>query len=189
MKRITVIGLGLTLAALLALPALAANVKDLPGYFDLTWIDVPQDAAEFQDIDLSTVLLGVAADAEEAGDTDLATALSMVKSIRVKAFSTETTPAGDIDDMIQRITKQLKKDDWEQLISMKDDEERVTVSTKYRDGNMVGLMIVAYEAAEEVAFVNVVGDLDLATLMKLGLGMGELDLDDLIDRAEDASEH
>lgn len=189
MKRITVIGLGLLLAVAASLPAAAENVKDLPGYLDLTWIDIPTDAAEIQDIDLSTVLLGVAADAEEAGDVEMARALAMVKSIRVKAFSTETSQQSDIDAMVERVTKQMKKDDWERLIFVKDDEETVTVSTKYRDGNMVGLMVVAHEAGEEIAFVNVVGNLDLATLMKLGLSMDDLDLDDLLDRAEEARDH
>ncbi len=194
MNRTHRTSLGLLLGLLLAgvivsAPALAENLKKMPGYIDLSWIEIPDDAEVIQDIDLSTVLIGVAADAEEAGDKELATALSMIKSIRVKAFSTEHSSEGEIDSMIQEVRAQLKKNDWERLVYVKDDQETLTVNTKYRDGNMVGLMVVTHEAGEEVAFVNVVGDLDLATLMKLGLSMDELDLDELMDSLDQHESH
>ena len=185
MNRITRISLGLVLGlVILAAPALAENIKKMPGYIDLSWIEIPDDAEEIQDIDLSTMLLSVAADAEEAGDEELAMALSMIKSIRVKAFSTESSSADEIDGMIAKVRSELKKKDWERLVYIKDEGETLTVNTKYHDGDLVGLMIIAYEAGEEVAFVNVVGDLDLAKLMKLGLSMDELDLEELMENIE-----
>jgi Domain of unknown function (DUF4252) len=176
----------LALAVLLfAVQSTAANVKNLPGYIDLSWIEIPDDAEEIQDIDLSAVLLGIAADAEEAGDSELAQALTMVKSIRVKAFSTEYVDPDKIERMVKRVQAQLKKDDWDRLVYVKDNDETLTISTKYEDGDMVGLMVVAAEEGDEVAFVNVVGDLDLATLIKLGIQMDDLDLDELIEQIDD----
>lgn len=173
----------------IAVQASAGSVKDLPGYIDLSWIEIPADAEEIQDIDLGSVLLGVAADAEEAGDNELAQALAMVKSIRVKAFSTENIDPDKIDQMVKKVQSELKKNDWERLVYMKDNDETLTVSTKYKDGNMVGLMVVAAEVGDEVAFVNVVGDLDLATLMRLGLNFDDLDLDELLKEMDNKGEH
>ena len=174
---------------LLTVQATAGGLKDMPGYIDLSWIEIPLDAEEIQDIDLGPVLLGVAADAEKAGDSDLALALAMIKSIRVKAFSTENIAPAKINQMIEKVATQLKKNDWERLVYVKDNDEMLTVSTKYQDGDMVGLMVVAFEEGDEVAFVNVVGDLDLATLMRLGLGFDDLDLDELIENLEDSRDH
>lgn len=173
---------------LLAFQATAGDFKDLPGYIDLDWIEIPDDAEEIKDIDLGTVLLGVAADAEEAGDSDLAQALSMIKSIRVKAFSAKGIDPDRIDKMIKKVQNQLKKDQWERLVYVKDKDETLTVSTKYEDGDMVGLMVVAFEDGDEVAFVNVVGNLDLAILLRLGLGFDKLDLDELLGNLEISEE-
>ena len=172
------------LAALLAVPAHAKSIKDMPGYIDLSWIEIPDYADEVQDIDLGPVLLNVAADAEKAGDDQLAKALSMIKSIRVKAFSSDRMDVDEVQKMIRRVSDELKRNDWERLVYIKDKGESLTVSTKYEDGDMVGLMIVAYEADEDIAFVNVVGNLDLATLMRLGLGLDDIDLDELMENLE-----
>lgn len=184
MKRTNRLAMLLLAGLLLTAAAALAGVEDLPGYIDLKWIEIPNDAEEVQDIDLGTVLLGVAADAEEAGDGELATALKMIKSIRVKAFSTGTVEPEKIQKMVIKVQGMLDKKDWERLIYVKDNEEILTVSTKYEDGDMVGLMVVAFEEGQEVAFVNVVGNLDLATLMRIGLGMDELDLDELMENIE-----
>ena len=178
------ISLLLLATVFLTVQAGAGSVRDLPGYVDMSWIEIPDDAEEIQDIDLGSVLLGVAADAEEAGDSELAQALAMIKSIRVKAFSTDSVDQDKIYRMIKKIGNQLKKDDWERLVYVKDNDETLTVSTKYEDGDMVGLMVVAFEEGDEVAFVNVVGNLDLAALVRLGLGFDELDLDDLLESLE-----
>lgn len=153
----------------------AADVTKEPGYFDLEWIEIPADAEEIQDIDLSTMLGEIATNAREEGDDDLARALAMVHSVRVKAFSLEHDDR-EIAAMVDRVNDQLKSGGWNRLIYMKDGDESVTVSSMHKDGLMVGIVAVVYEPGDSAAFINVVGDLDLATL----LGMAdEFDFDDL----------
>ena len=60
-----------------------------PGYVDLEWIRIPDDADEIKDIDLSPMLMSFAQDAKENGDDALVQALAMVRSLRVKAFSAD----------------------------------------------------------------------------------------------------
>lgn len=155
------------LAALLAAgPATASELAKEPGYMDLEWIKIPAAAEEVKDIDLSAMLLSIAAEADEAGDPELAEALTMIKGVRVKAFSLE----GEDDETaktVQKVTDQLEKGGWTRLIYAKDGQEITSVSTKRVDGQMVGLMVVYFSPGEEAAFVNVVGDLDLATMFKL----------------------
>ena len=78
----------------------------------------------------------------------------------------------------------LKQDDWKRLIYVKSDEETVTVSTRHVDGGMVGLMLVVFEAEENVSFVNVVGDLNLATLMKLVKEFDDASIEDMLEELE-----
>jgi hypothetical protein len=172
------------LLLLLALPALAGDLEKEPGYIDLEWIDIPDDAEEIQDIDLGPALLSAAADAEKSGDEELAKAFGMIRSIRVVSFSMDEA-LETVDEAVEKIGKDLKKKGWKRLIYVKDDDEIVTVSTRSVDDEMVGLMVVAHEPGVEASFVNVVGDLDLAYLMKMASRLHGKSLDHFLDELED----
>ena len=172
----------LTICLLCSGWALAGNVEKEAGYIDLEWIVIPDDASEVQDIDLGPILGDIAKDAKENGDDALVQALAMVRSIRVKAFSVED--GGDDAAMVavDKITTKLKTNDWKRLIYLKDGDETVSVNTKYDGEDLVGLMVVVYEPGDTVAFINVVGDLDLGTLLSLAK---EIDHDSIGDMLED----
>ena len=162
--------------------ALAQNLEKEVGYIDLEWIDIPEDASEIQDIDLGPILGDLAKDAKDKGDDALFKALGMVRSIRVKSYSVEDGGGEAASAAVAKIAAQLKEDDWKRLIYMKDGEETVSVNTKYDGEDLVGLMIVTYEPDDSVAFVNVVGDLDLGTLISLAK---DIDHDSIEDMLED----
>ncbi|MEZ4389165.1 MAG: DUF4252 domain-containing protein [Candidatus Krumholzibacteriia bacterium] len=171
--------LPIVLAALvlsLAVPALA-GIKDEPGYIDLGFIEIPADAEEVQDIDLTSMLVNIADDARAEGETELADVLSMVRSVRVKFFS-----IGDKDDdavrkNVDRIMKKLDQDDWTRIIYIKDGDETVSVSTKNdKNGVINGLTVVVFEPGDSAGFVNVVGEINLGKLITMS---GKFDFDDL----------
>jgi|GEM_PF-988008 len=159
----------LSLAACLscAAAAVAADLDKEAGYIDLEWITIPEDATEIQDIDLGPILDDIARDAQENGDDALFQALAMVRSIRVKSFSVDEGGEAQAQAAVDKVAARLKNEDWKRLIYIKDDDETVSVNTKYNGEDLVGLMIVTYEPGDSVAFVNVVGDLDLGTLLSL----------------------
>ena len=183
MKRNTML-VGLLLLILsFAGQALADDMKDKPGYVDLEWIRIPADADEIQDIELGAVLLGIAA-SKENEDPALIKALQMIESIRVKSWSMDDGDA-DAEAAVEKVTSRLEKDDWKRLVYFKDGDESVTVSTRYDDdGKMVGIMLVTYEPGDSVAFVNVVGDLDLGTLFKLVKQFDDDSWEDMLDELE-----
>lgn len=168
--------LTLALGALLAVPALAEDLSKLAGYVDLDWIRIPDGAAEVQDIVLDPVLAGLAAGGVDT-DPALNQALAMVKSVRVKSFSLadgqdESAVAADV----KKLQGVLDKGGWQRLVYVKEGEETVTVSTLHRGNIMAGLMVLTYEPGDSATFINVVGDLDLTTLLRLATQMhgGEL---------------
>lgn len=170
--------LSIALAACLltaALPALSDVTRET-GYVDLGFITIPDDADEVQDIDLTSMLATLADDARAEGETDLADLLTMVRSVRVKAFSVDDDDAS-IKQNVDRVMKKLDQDEWTRIIYVKDGDETVSVSTKSdKNGNIVGLTVVMFEPGDSVGFVNVVGDINLGKLLSLA---GKFDLDDV----------
>ena len=174
----------LMLCLLITGGALAGNVQDEPGYMDLEWIVIPADASEIQDIDLGPILGGLSADAEEKGDDALVQVLAMIRSIRLKSYSIEDGGNEMAKKSVAKVTANLEKDEWKRLIYMKDGDETVSVNTKYDGQDLVGLMIVNYEPHDSVVFVNVVGDLDLATLIGLAKQVDHDSIGDMLEGLE-----
>jgi hypothetical protein len=171
----------LMLCLVVAGSALAKNLEKEIGYIDLEWIEIPEDALEIQDIDLGPILGDLAKDAKEKGDDALFQALGMVRSIRVKSYSVEEGSGQAASAAVAKIAAQLKEDDWKRLIYIKDGDETVSVSTKYNGEDLVGLMIVTFEPDDSVAFVNVVGDLDLGTLISLAKDIDHDSIGDMLE--------
>jgi len=163
---------------------LAQDLEKEVGFIDLEWITIPEEATEIQDIDLGPILGDLAKDAREKGDDALFQALGMVRSIRVKSFSVDEGGDQAAREAVDKIAAQLKKDDWKRLIYMKDGDETVSVNTKYDGEDLVGLMIVTFEPGDSVAFVNVVGDLDLGTLISLAKEMDHDSIEDMLEGLE-----
>ena len=183
--RLTTV-LGLVLLVL-AGSALADNHQGGPGYVDLEWIEIPADATEIQDIDLGPILQSLAADAEEKGDDALVQAIAMVKGVRVKSFSVDEGGDESAAAAVEKIQAQLEKEDWKRLVYMKDGDETIGVHTFYEGKDLVGLMIVMYEPGDSVAFVNVLGDLDIGTMMRLANRIDSDHLEDILEEYGDAT--
>jgi hypothetical protein len=180
----------LALCAALAVPVLGAEVSKLPGYVDLDWIRIPDGAAEIQDIVLDPILAGLAIKGNTTDEASLNQALAMVKSVRVKSFTLasgqdESTVAADV----KKLQERLEKDKWQRLIYVKDGAETVTVSTLYNGPDMVGLMLLTYEPGDSATFINVVGNLDLSTLLTLASQMHGADLNGILSGMDSEQSH
>jgi len=160
--------------------ALAEDFTGKPGYVDLEWIEIPPDAMEIHDIDLGPILLSLATDAEENGDDALVQALAMIHSVRVKAYSLDEDGDATASGAVKKIQAKLNEEDWKRLIYVKDGEETIAVHTFYDEKDLTGLMVVTYQPGDSVAFVNVMGDLDLGTMLRLAKQIDEDSIEDMI---------
>ncbi len=109
----------------------------------------------------------------------------MVRSLRVKAFSVTPEMDAEMAKTVTKVTDRMKKDKWKRLIYVKDKDETISINTRYADGKLVGLMLVAYEPGDSAAFVNVVGDLDLGTLLRLAGDIDSDNLEGMLDELDD----
>jgi len=163
-----------------------AGKSDQPGYIDLSFIEIPDDADQIQDIDLGPVLKDVVREAKANDDLEIAELLSMVHSLRLRSFSLDEESVNMARKAVDKVGALLKADDWDTLMKFKDEGQLTTINIKYHNDNMVGLMVIVFDPEEEVLFVNVVGDLELGKLMKLANNLDTDELEKYLDQVEGA---
>jgi hypothetical protein len=160
-----------TMAVLLlaagALTDTASAQKGKPGFIDLAWIQIPTDASDVQEIDLTALLGQLAAEATDDGEHQLARLLGMMDSVHVKSYTLKREDKATLK-AVERINEQLTKDDWSRLVYFREESgATTTASIKSHEGRIVGLTVVMYEPQGNVGFVNVTGRLDLGLLLSL----------------------
>lgn len=172
-----------TLLLGLVVPATAkeVDIKKMPGYVDLSRIEIPKGADDIVDIDIDAEMLQMAA--SDTGGS-LQQALTDLKSVRVKSFDMNRSVTDEMRPVVEKMREQLEKDDWDQMIYVKDDDETFTVSVKKENGKMVGLMVIAFEPDDSVTFVNIIGDLNLKSLAALVDEFGDGEFEELLEDLE-----
>ena len=153
-----------------------------PGYVDLEKIEIPEDAGSITDIDLGPALLRLAFWAEEEFDVneDLTKSLSGLLSVRIKSFDIGYRESEDMRSMMEKLEKRLMKDKWENLVRVRGEDEIMNISLKTVRNKIVGFFMMSLEEGDQVAFANIVAsNIDLSSIRKLGMGLGEAGLDSL----------
>ena len=172
----------LLLALVAPIAAKEVDITKMPGYVDLSRITVPSGAEDIVDIDIDGEMLQMAA---SDGDGGLQRALADLKSVRVKSFDMNEQVTAQMKPVIESMRKQLEKDDWNQMIYVKNDDETFTVSVKKDEGKMVGLMVIAFEPEDSATFVNIIGDLNLKSLASLIDEFGDGEFEELLESLDE----
>ena len=180
----SVLTVTLLLALVVPIAAKEVDITKMPGYVDLSRITVPDGAEDIVDIDIDGEMLQMVA-ADSDSDGSLQRALADLKSVRVKSFDMNEKVTTQMQPVIESMRKQLEKDDWDQMIYVKNDDETFTVSVKKDDGKMVGLMVIAFEPEDSTTFVNIVGNLNLKSLAALIDEFGDGEFEELLESLDE----
>lgn len=171
MRRGRIVCLTILLATAVIANAADDGLKKHPGYVDIEKFKIPDYAEAITEVDLGPELLQSLASAEIEADQDLTQLLEGLTSIRVRSFDVKSEDAEKIRSDMEKFEKDLEKDQWTRIIRSKEDDELTNISIKFKDGNMVGLLVMAVEP-DEVAFVNIVGSINLGQMLA---GLGGMD--------------
>jgi hypothetical protein len=172
----------LLLALVLPVAAKEVDIKKMPGYVDLSRIEIPDGADDIVDINIDAEMLQMAA---SDSDGSLQRALADLQSVRVKSFDMNSSVTAKMEPVVEKMRQQLEKDDWDQMIYVKDDDETFTLCVKKDKGKMVGLMVIAFEPKDSVTFVNIIGDLNLKSFAALVDEFGDGEFEDLLEELEE----
>lgn len=156
---------------LCAFTLISAQKKDYsnePGFIDFGDISAFEDGEHFAEIILEEHLLRMVAKLSKHEDEELAELIGGLKLIKVNVFESNPDNQDKIEKKIKSVEKQLKGKDWDRIITAKSKGERALVYIKTEgEDDIVGLVVTAYQEDDTVAFVNIVGKINLETIGRL----------------------
>ena len=173
MKRVLVFSMMFTLIVSAFATGWAQEDEEIrkhPGYVNFAEIEIPQDAEESVEVYVRGPLLKLVARATREEDPALYDLLSKLLLVSVNTFSLDNTIAEDLKPKIVRIESDLAQQNWEKVARVKEQEDLTNVYMKLDGEKIVGLVVMAIEGdgTQEAVFVNIVGEIDMDAIGKLG---------------------
>ena len=156
---------------LLTLSVVYAQQEDYskePGYIDFGDVSAFENEDEFVEVIINERLLRMVSKLSKHEDEELANLISGLKLIKVNVLNLTKDNKKLVDDKIKSVEKQLKSKNWERIVTAKSKGDKALVYIKAdKDDNIVGLAVTANEESGSVAFVNIVGKIDLESIGRL----------------------
>ena len=156
---------------IVSLSFVSAQEKDYskePGYIDFGDVSAFENEDEFVEVIINDRLLRMVSKLSKHEDKELAELISGLKLIKVNVLSITRENEKKVNEKIKSVEKQLKAKNWERIVTAKSRGDKALVYIKAdKDDNIVGLAVTATEEDGNVAFVNIVGKIDLETIGRL----------------------
>lgn len=143
------------------------DLRKAPGYVEFSQIfDFATEQAATE-IEIKNPLLSIVAEASEAEDPEMSKLLRFLKLIKVYSFETPPEQFGNIQERIERADKKFASQKWERFVRVREKDELTNIYMKLSGKKVAGLTILSVDQKETV-FVNIVGEIDLSSVGKLG---------------------
>ena len=157
----------------LSTPALSDDLTKMKGYFDFDRLNIPDEITATNEVDIGPELMQAALGISTEDEPGLAELLQGISGVRVRNYEVSADQAAALRPDIEGMAEELIKKGWTRIIRTSSDDEFINVSIRFHDGNMVGMVVLAAEE-DEITLVNLVGNLNLATLIQT-MQSGEFD--------------
>jgi len=155
------------------------DVTRLPGYFDFGNLEQFANGEESVEINLTQPLLGLAEAVIVKENPEMANLVADLHLVKVNAFGVSDEKRDSLEGNVDRLSKSLLSDGWQQLVKVRDNEERVFLYIKpdtEQKGDdeqdlVVGVAVLVLDDKQaddhEAVFVNIVGRFDIDAIVSL----------------------
>lgn len=172
MNKIKII---ITTVALLSINVLAqsTDVTKDPGYVDFGDFTIFENSTKVTEVILDEDLLSVLATMSNESDPNIMSILNGIKLVKANVYEISDENKDLLRKRINEIDSKLTNSNWKRIVKTRSEEEMANVYIKLNnDKKIVGLAVTNFEKGGEAAFVNIVGNIDLVTIGKLGKKFG-----------------
>lgn len=162
----------LTLAAVACAQSdMAKDLRDHPGFVDFRAMDISGGKEPKVEVNLKGSLLGLAARIASDEEPDLASTLMSLEGIRVEVYDAENRTPDSYITQLAETAKGLEKKGWETIVRVNDKGDQVYIAVKADkpDGSkIVGLVVLAAEEDDEIVLVNIMGNINMDEIWRVG---------------------
>lgn len=172
MKNIIKIFLAITI--LFSITSFAQDKKEdyskYPGYVNFGNLSPYLKSDNVTEINIESYLLKMVSNLTEKDDPELSKMLAGLKLIKVYSFNVNAGDTKDLNKKINQIDNSLTNKNWDRIVKVKspDENTNVYIKTTPNQKTIVGLVVTALEKNGESSFINIVGNIDMDALGRLG---------------------
>lgn len=140
-----------------------------PGYVDFGKFTPSNSGGEFVEVKLGAGLIQMAGKFAKKHEPEVADLLKNLQSVRVNVVPLGDDNREETGKKADGIRTELEGKGWEQIVNVKERNQSVAVFLKTRNSETVeGIVVTVLEDGKQAVFVNVVGDVKLDQIAKLG---------------------
>jgi hypothetical protein len=167
MKRVTYLLMILVLPVMLF--AQDRDYSNEPGYVDFGNLTQFENDDNITEVLLEENLLKMVSKMSKEDDPELTNLLGNLKLIKVNVFQVDDKNQKSVQNKITEIDKMLSGKNWSRIVKSKQKGEMAYVYIKEDSNNKIaGLVVTTIQDKGEAAFINIVGQIDLEQIGKLG---------------------
>lgn len=161
-----------TIAVLLFLSGVPGQgqqkLSDQPGYVSIEDLGIfPREDLSVE-INLDGAILRMVAEFTRQEDPAFAEVMKNLKAIQVQVFPLAGAKEDAVRGKVDRAVRWLEDRGWSSMVRVREKGSESYIYLKKSGDQIVGLTILAVEAGEEAAMINIVGRIDPAQIGRLG---------------------
>ena len=151
-------------------------VDNQPGFFPIEQLELFTPDSLNVDIDLQGPMLrliaGAMAGAQDVEDRQFAALMAKLGRIRVRVGSLDGHDMAEVKKLVMGAADRLAASGWQRILFAREEGELVSVFVRGDEQRFQGITVLAVDGPDEIALINIVGDIDPSQLGRL---LGDLD--------------
>jgi len=146
------------------------DYSNLPGYVNFGNLASFMKSDNVTEVNIEGYLMKMVSNLTEKSDPELSQMLGGLKLIKVYSFDVNAKNSDQLMSKIDQIDKSLTNKNWDRIVKVRSAKENtnVYIKTTPDQKTIVGLVVTSLEKDGESAFVNIVGNIDMDALGRLG---------------------
>lgn len=167
MKKMKLISILFLLSTLLF--AQRNDYSKYAGYVNFGDLESFERGEEVTEVIIEEHLLKMVAKMTIHNEPEVSDLISGLKLVKVNTFEVTDETYPQLKSKVESVDKDLMAKGWDRIVKTRSKWEYVNVYIRTENEDMItGLVVASIENHGEAAFVNIVGDIDLESIGKLG---------------------
>lgn len=160
--------IGTTLACCLLLTV--AHAESQPaGFVDFGKLAPSATAEQFVEVNVKGALLKLAAQFTRKEEPEVAELIASIQQVRVNVVGLGDDNRADVTSRLGAMRGELEGKGWERVVNAREKAQDVSVYLKLGGGEVVeGVVVTVIDGGREAVLVNVVGNVKVDQIAKLG---------------------